>query len=766
MKIRDITSSPKCIWGAGKIENCFRKKFIIEKAVKKAVLRIFCDTGYELFLNGRLVALVDEWSNMRDYDVTPFMAKGENIAAIKGLNHAGHRGLAFELSVSMKGGNTISVVSNAQWKTIPEERWGWKEAVFDDSSWRSATEIPNATIGSEQWKKRPGSDPSKIIPYLTCSQFFTGPIPKCAPGTPFYSLKREKVSEPPAILKITGAEYLTNLNAFPKSVLRPVKIADVFAGNGSVSGAKSLLSAGENKCAKINAKELAGGPHIILDFGEEIAGYLRMRIASAGFSHASLHYGETLAECLHLPPRTALLTRMITEEYEIAPGTREMESIVRQGFRFVKIEFSKCESEVELSEVSVKTSSYPVNYLGWFSCSDSSLNEIWQAARKTLHLCMQEYYLDGIKRDRFMWVGDTRLEALINYYLFGDAELFKYCWRGAAASQYNDGGIPSAFGEGMSILWDYVAWWIIALQDYYLHTGDKKFIREMTSHAGKAAEWLISRSDPADGLISIPDEKGHNWFYTLNGMKGKDPEFNGFFLRALLAAAEMAEVTGEKTLAKKYRKQAAKTEKALAKLPKPVYDVSTISNSLASFDLTEAMFRDGMAAEALEFIKARWKPMLDCGGISFFECLPVEKISNFCEKKKWDKYMWGSHCHGWTAGPALSLQAEVAGIKPVLPGFTFFEVKPQLGGLESVKAVVPSPSGLIAVSMCVKDGIFEETLFIPEGCKAKVFLPKLKKKFKVFADGKEVKSSKYDLTDPDYICLDITTPGSHSFRTG
>jgi hypothetical protein len=318
----------------------------------------------------------------------------------------------------------------------------------------------------------------------------------------------------------------------------------------------------------------------------------------------------------------------------------------------------------------------------------------------------------------------------------------------------------------MSILWDYVAWWIIALQDYYLHTGDKKFIREMTGHTGKAAEWLISRSDPADGLISIPEEKGHNWFYTLNGMKGKDPEFNGFFLRAMLAAAEMSEVTGEKTLAKNYRKQAAKTEKALAKLPKPVYDVSTISNSLASFDLTEAMFREGKAKETLEFIKARWKPMLDCGGTSFFECLPVEKISNFCEKKKWDKYMWGSHCHGWTAGPALSLQAEVAGIKPVAPGFAIFAVRPQLGGLEFAKAVVPSPHGLIAVAMCVKDGIFEETLFIPEDCRAKVFLPKLKKKFKVFADGREVKASKYDLTDPDYICLDITTPGSHSFRTG
>ena len=547
-------------------------------------------------------------------------------------------------------------------------------------------------------------------------------------------------------------------------MLHPVKIAETFNGNGSLVNAKALLSPGKSKGAKIRAPEMAGGPQVILDFGGEIVGYLRMRIASDGFSRVRLHYGETLSECLHLPPRTALLTRMITEEYEVAPGTRELESIVRQGFRYVKLEFSDCESAVELSEVAVKTSSYPVNYLGYFSCSAPGLNAIWNAARKTLHLCMQEYYLDGIKRDRFMWVGDTRLEALINYYVFGDVELFKYCWRGAAASQSSDGGIRSAFGEGTSILWDYVAWWIIALQDYYRHTGDDAFIKEMGTHLDQAAAWLISKSDPEDGLIRIPDEKGHGWFYTLNGKTGKDAEFNALFKRAMVAAAETAGLTGKKSLGRKYRTQAAKTGVSLANLPPPHDDPGTMTNSLASFDLTEQLFRAGKATAALAFIQTRWKPMLDCGGDSFWECLPGTGETPLAEKEKWAAYNWQSHCHGWTAGPALSLPAEVTGVKPVLPGFALFEVRPQLGGLTFAKAVVPSPHGVIAVSMSVKGGIFEETLVVPKGCQAHVFLPTPNDRPKVFADGKEVLSARRAAAHPGYIRLEITTSGTHTFR--
>lgn len=47
-----------------------------------------------------------------------------------------------------------------------------------------------------------------------------------------------------------------------------------------------------------------------------------------------------------------------------------------------------------------------IPYLGSFTCDDSLLNEIWKTAAWTVHLNMQNYLWDGIKRDRLAWQGD------------------------------------------------------------------------------------------------------------------------------------------------------------------------------------------------------------------------------------------------------------------------------------------------------------------------------------------------------------------------
>ncbi|MCX6983339.1 MAG: hypothetical protein NT118_01120, partial [Lentisphaerae bacterium] len=199
----------------------------------------------------------------------------------------------------------------------------------------------------------------------------------------------------------------------------------------------------------------------------------------------------------------------------------------------------------------------PVSYQGYFSCSDPLLNKIWDTGRRTLHLCMQEYYLDGIKRDRFLWVGDARLEALINYYAFGDRDLFKYSWEKIAATQYRDGGIPSVLGEGSSIIWDYVAWWVIACYDYYLHTGDLSFPKAMKEHIVKAMEWLISKSG-SDGLIDVPENRTEGWMCVLSKRSGKDLSMNFLFWRSLRGSAKIIGDLGDASAASRYEKLALK----------------------------------------------------------------------------------------------------------------------------------------------------------------------------------------------------------------
>ena len=113
--------SVKNIWSKNNNEGYFRKQFTLETLPGKAYVRIFVDTGYELFINGRLAAAVDEWCNTRDYEISAFLKEGINLIAVHGINHSGHRAFALELAAD---GETL-VVTDETWKAEEHEKWGW-----------------------------------------------------------------------------------------------------------------------------------------------------------------------------------------------------------------------------------------------------------------------------------------------------------------------------------------------------------------------------------------------------------------------------------------------------------------------------------------------------------------------------------------------------------------------------------------------------------------------------------------------------------------
>lgn len=717
---------PKNIWGQVPLDqDCyFRKTFTLNENVEKAVLRIFVDTGYELFVNDRFVGAVDEWINIRDYDVTPFLIGGRNVIAVKGVNHGGHRGFAFELRAFLPNGKTRTVVSGEDWMTLPMERWGWKSVTYDDSQWSKARVLDMSQSGDEQWKDRPGDNPSKIIPCQTSSLFLQGETPKCV-QSPLYTRKPEAFPTPSAVMDIVGSDYLANLAAFPSPVVYPVEVSEEEPGNGTIKNSVGLLQVDSGDTC-IHAQAPFGGPSLTLDFSGEIIGYLRLKIASDSSISFKLIFGEILNDCHHLPPTESLLRKMLVEEVHLSAGSREWESRTRQGFRFVRIEFKDSISQIHLESVSVKTSLYPVAYQGYFSCSDPMLNRIWAAGRKTLHLCMQEYYLDGIKRDRFLWVADARLEALINYYAFGDQDLFRFSWEAYAATQYLNGGIPSVLGEGGPILWDYVAWWVIAFGDYYQHTGDVEFLRKLKSNLLRATDWLIGKSGK-DGLIDVPENKTENWMCVLNKKAGKELTMNHLFYRALHATALIMNALGEHSLSEHYTTLASQTKAAFNALPSspgvdafaPQFDHMP-SGSIDCFEIIENHFANNRPQQALEFIRKNWSRMLETGVDTLWEAptpnpnLRVDEVGAPFDPT--------SRCHGWTAGPTYALLSGVVGIKPTTPGFNTFEIRPQLANLTFAKGVVPTPHGSIAVSIERKDICYHVKVLVPENTQATLYM--------------------------------------------
>src|SRR3546814_6617932 len=84
------------------------------------------------------------------------------------------------------------------------------------------------------------------------------------------------------------------------------------------------------------------------------------------------------------------------------------------GFRFVRIDLVDPNVELLLKEARAVFIYRDIPYLGSFKCNDDRLNEIWETGAYTVHLNMQQYLWDGIKRDRLVWVGEDRKSTRLN----------------------------------------------------------------------------------------------------------------------------------------------------------------------------------------------------------------------------------------------------------------------------------------------------------------------------------------------------------------
>jgi hypothetical protein len=112
--------------------------------------------------------------------------------------------------------------------------------------------------------------------------------------------------------------------------------------------------------------------------------------------------------------------------------------------------------------------------------------------------------------------------------------------------------------------------------------------------------------------------------------------------------------------------------------------------------------------QLLENVRSRWSPML----------------TGHARDTLWEHWHGEeSRCHAWSATPAYDLSREVLGVRPLLPGFERFAVRPALAGLSWAKGRYPSVRGDIVVAWRLEDERFLLELDTPAGATADVLLP-------------------------------------------
>ena len=476
----------------------------------------------------------------------------------------------------------------------------------------------------------------------------------------------------------------------------------------------------------VSSEKVAGGT--LYDFGRETFGHLDFR-QPKGNGTAHIYYGESREEALDKEHCETLDAMPITNDHTLFP-------VGSKAFRYVYIE--DCGSISYQLAMYEEYSPFDPSHSGSFRCSDDLLNRIWDVSARTLELTTQEFFMDGIKRDRWTWSGDAIQSYLMNYYLHFDSDCVKRTIRQLRGKD--------PVTAHINTIMDYSFYWFMSVVDYYQYTGDSDFVREMWPRMLTLMDYILSRTNAEGMAEGQPDDWIFvDWVDFPMHKRGALAFEQVLFIAALFAMEKAAHICNEPEKADYYQGLAAQlsgklertfwsneqhafmhaiedgvlnpqvtkfpnmfalrtiamSEERQEQIMKSVMlnpNIPPITTPYMRFYELEALCEAGLHQQVLREIRDYWGGMLREGATSFWEkYVPTE--SGTQHLAMYGRPYGKSLCHAWGASPIYLLGKYFLGVQPTRPGYQEYVVQPSLGDLEWMEGDVPTPHGMIHVYM-------------------------------------------------------------------
>jgi alpha-L-rhamnosidase len=355
---------------------------------------------------------------------------------------------------------------------------------------------------------------------------------------------------------INNKEFLMKaadlMPSFYKETIYPQGIVGVEERPDKIHGwrMKNIESAN-----KLSSFDYGKGDEVILDFGTHLVGYLSMNILPVGSPpdaplHVKLTFGEMPVEMAEpfSDYNGWISSSWLQEEtlhVDIMPGFIKLPR--RYSFRYLKIEVLNTSPKYRVSFENVQcetVTSANTAHVKELNHPDPVLSEIDKVSIKTLQDCMQAVFEDGPKRDRRLWLGDLRLQALANYETFGTNSLVKRCLYLFAGVPNDKGQITANLFIAPSIiaddtyLFDYSLLFTTTLYDYFKATDDFETLTDLWPLAYRQVELALERLDERGIVRDDPTWWSFiDWHEELN----KQTPSQAILIYTIKRAIEMAE---------------------------------------------------------------------------------------------------------------------------------------------------------------------------------------------------------------------------------
>jgi alpha-L-rhamnosidase len=490
-----------------------------------------------------------------------------------------------------------------------------------------------------------------------------------------------------------------------ETVSKPVRLVK------PVADASQFLQWRMEPAGEIEALEkrlLKRDDSFVVDFGRHLTGKFSFQLSGEGEAVDSpvrlkVTFGEVPGDMgVPMESYTGALSKAWLPD-EIANVDflpRPVEFPRRHAFRYVKVDvidtspnFSARFSEVE-AHAFTSSGARPAR-LG--ANVQELLRQIDEVSLNTLQDCMQTVFEDGPRRDRRLWVGDLRLQALTNYVTFNNYDLVKRCLYLFGGLTREDGLVAACVYDdpkplcGRQYIMDYSALYGAAVADYVRATGDRSAARDLWPVVRRQME-ILGQFVNRDGLFADP---GNWWlFIDWSDELDRNAPMQAVLVYGYRQALEVARLAGAEREAESYADRIARMtaaaratfyeagRKVFTSGPKRQVSWATqawmIHAGIAGKEdgatalralpqirdavrprtpylyhyVVDAMLECGMKGEALDLIRSYWGGMVKAGADTFWEVYdPADPGLS-----PYKSLLVNSYCHAWSCTPAYFLR--------------------------------------------------------------------------------------------------------------
>lgn len=278
--------------------------------------------------------------------------------------------------------------------------------------------------------------------------------------------------------------------------------------------------------------------------------------------------------------------------------------------------------------------------------------------------------------------------------------------------------------------------WALASCEYYEHTGDEVFARDLWPHIRYTLKHYEQKLDDR-GLLFIKGWNLLDWAPIDQPNNGVVTHQNMILVKTLRSAAQLAKAVGDVGEAAEYEGKALRLSQAINKhlwseernayldcihangrastvfsmqtqviaylcgiaegeraeqmktyLFDPPTDFVQIGSPFMSFFYYEALAKMGRTGidRMITDMRQHFGQMIEYDATTCWEMYP-----NFAENRANPDMLTRSHCHAWSAAPGYFLGAHVLGVTPADKGWRKVVVAPQPADLQWARGTVPLP---------------------------------------------------------------------------